>query len=151
MERGLLDKAINGALLGKRKIGRPIRYNLRTKGKVGYVTDIHYHHSGSLEADWEIMKADELTPILYLTDISSYCSIQEISSRSTAHISWDSFTHTWPSWLSDSTSRNAEKSVSKAHFGSIVVFPMTSTAHVADNLALATAFESACQVNWKLI
>ena len=37
MERSLIDKAINGALLGKRKIGRPIRYNLRTKGKVGYV------------------------------------------------------------------------------------------------------------------
>lgn len=37
--RGMLDKAINGALLGKRKIGRPIRYNLRTKGKQGYVYD----------------------------------------------------------------------------------------------------------------
>ena len=37
MERSLIDKAINGALLGKRKIGRPIRYNLRQKGKQGYV------------------------------------------------------------------------------------------------------------------
>ena len=51
MERSLMDKAINGALLGKRKIGRPIRYNLRTKGKVGYVTDIYYHQIGKLEAD----------------------------------------------------------------------------------------------------
>ena len=37
IERGLLDKAVNGALMGKRRIGRPIRYNLRTKGKQGYV------------------------------------------------------------------------------------------------------------------
>jgi hypothetical protein len=42
MERSLIDKAVNGALLGKRKIGRPIRYNLRTKGKVGYVTDRYF-------------------------------------------------------------------------------------------------------------
>jgi hypothetical protein len=35
LERSLIDKAINGALLGKRKIGRPLRYNLRTKGKNG--------------------------------------------------------------------------------------------------------------------
>lgn len=37
LERSLVDKAINGALLGKRKIGRPIRYNLRTKGKQGWI------------------------------------------------------------------------------------------------------------------
>jgi hypothetical protein len=37
IERGLLDKAINGALMGKRKIGRPIRYNIRDKGKTGYI------------------------------------------------------------------------------------------------------------------
>ena len=37
LERSLLDKAFNGALMGKRKIGRPIRYNLRQKGKQGYV------------------------------------------------------------------------------------------------------------------
>ena len=38
MERSILDKVVNGALLGKRKIGRPIRYNLRTKHGQGYVS-----------------------------------------------------------------------------------------------------------------
>ena len=32
---GLLDKMINGAFLGKRQIGRPIKYNIRTKGYNG--------------------------------------------------------------------------------------------------------------------
>lgn len=35
LERGLLDKMINGAFLGKRKMGRPVKYNIRTKGRVG--------------------------------------------------------------------------------------------------------------------
>lgn len=35
LERGLLDKMINGAFLGKRKIGRPLKYNLRDKGSLG--------------------------------------------------------------------------------------------------------------------
>jgi hypothetical protein len=35
LERGLLDKMINGAFLGKRKIGRPLKYNIRDKGAQG--------------------------------------------------------------------------------------------------------------------
>lgn len=35
LERGLLDKMVNGAFLGKRKIGRPLKYNLRGKGAQG--------------------------------------------------------------------------------------------------------------------
>lgn len=30
IEKSLLDKFVNGAFLGKRKIGRPIKYNIRT-------------------------------------------------------------------------------------------------------------------------
>ncbi len=30
LEKSLLDKFVNGAFLGKRKIGRPIKYNIRT-------------------------------------------------------------------------------------------------------------------------
>jgi hypothetical protein len=37
IERGLLDKMVNGAFLGKRTIGRPIKYNIRTKGAQGWV------------------------------------------------------------------------------------------------------------------
>jgi hypothetical protein len=33
MERSLLDRFLNVAILNKRKIGRPIKYNIRTKGK----------------------------------------------------------------------------------------------------------------------
>lgn len=37
MERTLLDKMVNGAFLGKRKIGRPLKYNIRNKGSLGWV------------------------------------------------------------------------------------------------------------------
>jgi hypothetical protein len=33
--RGFLDKMVNGAFLGKRQIGRPIKYNIRNKGFSG--------------------------------------------------------------------------------------------------------------------
>jgi len=33
MEKTLLDKFVNGAFLGKRKIGRPLKYNIRPKGR----------------------------------------------------------------------------------------------------------------------
>ncbi len=33
--RGFLDKMINGAFLGKRQIGRPIKYNIRHMGDQG--------------------------------------------------------------------------------------------------------------------
>lgn len=56
MERSLIDKAVNGALLGKRKIGRPIRYNLRQKGKVGYVTDRHQDEFLRLQANTRSFK-----------------------------------------------------------------------------------------------
>jgi hypothetical protein len=35
LETTLLDKMINGAFLHKRHIGRPLKYNLRTKGRLG--------------------------------------------------------------------------------------------------------------------
>jgi hypothetical protein len=31
MERSLIDRFVNGALMGKRQIGRPLKYNLRVK------------------------------------------------------------------------------------------------------------------------
>jgi len=34
---GMLDKMVHGAFLGKRQIGRPLKYNIRTRGKAGYV------------------------------------------------------------------------------------------------------------------
>jgi hypothetical protein len=37
LERTFLDKYINGAFLNKRQIGRPIKYNIRNKGRQGYV------------------------------------------------------------------------------------------------------------------
>jgi len=35
LERTYLDKFINGAFLNKRQIGRPIKYNIRNKGRQG--------------------------------------------------------------------------------------------------------------------
>ena len=32
---GLLDKMVNGAFLGKRQMGRPLKYNIRTRGRAG--------------------------------------------------------------------------------------------------------------------
>jgi len=37
LERSLLDRFINGAYLGKRKIGRPVKYNIKTKGRQGWI------------------------------------------------------------------------------------------------------------------
>ena len=37
LEKSLLDKFVNGAFLGKRKIGRPVKYNIRSKGFQGWV------------------------------------------------------------------------------------------------------------------
>ena len=37
LEASLLDKFVHGAFLGKRKIGRPIKYNIRTQGKMGWI------------------------------------------------------------------------------------------------------------------
>jgi hypothetical protein len=30
---GFLDKMVNGAFLGKRRIGRPLKYNIRKRGR----------------------------------------------------------------------------------------------------------------------
>ena len=35
IETGLLDKMVHGAFLGKRQMGRPIKYNIRNRGKTG--------------------------------------------------------------------------------------------------------------------
>lgn len=37
LETTLLDKFVNGAFLGKRQIGRPLKYNIRNKGRVGWI------------------------------------------------------------------------------------------------------------------
>ena len=42
MERSMLDKMVNGAFLGKRKIGRPLKYNIRNKGSMGWV-DLYFN------------------------------------------------------------------------------------------------------------
>ena len=37
IEKSLLDKFVNGAFLGKREIGRPLKYNIRHKGYSGWM------------------------------------------------------------------------------------------------------------------
>lgn len=37
LEKTLLDRFVNGAFLNKRKIGRPLRYNLRNRGTDGWI------------------------------------------------------------------------------------------------------------------
>jgi hypothetical protein len=36
-EKAFLDRYVNGAFLGKREMGRPIKYNIRTKGRQGWI------------------------------------------------------------------------------------------------------------------
>jgi hypothetical protein len=35
LERSFLDRMVNGAFMNKRQIGRPIKYNIRSKGRQG--------------------------------------------------------------------------------------------------------------------
>ena len=35
LERTLLDRFVSGAFMNKRQIGRPLKYNLRGKGRSG--------------------------------------------------------------------------------------------------------------------
>ena len=35
LEATLLDKFVSGAFMNKRHIGRPIKYNIRSKGRMG--------------------------------------------------------------------------------------------------------------------
>lgn len=35
LERSFLDRMVNGAFMNKRQIGRPIKYNIRNKGRQG--------------------------------------------------------------------------------------------------------------------
>ena len=37
LEAALLDRFVNGAFAGKRKIGRPLKYNIRNKGHQGWI------------------------------------------------------------------------------------------------------------------
>ena len=37
LETTLLDRFVNGAFAGKRKIGRPLKYNIRNKGAQGWI------------------------------------------------------------------------------------------------------------------
>ncbi len=48
MERSLLDKMVNGAFLGKRKMGRPLKYNIRNKGSQGWV-DLYFNPTSRVE------------------------------------------------------------------------------------------------------
>ena len=34
---GMLDKMVSGAFMGKRQLGRPLKYTFRTRGRAGYV------------------------------------------------------------------------------------------------------------------
>jgi len=35
LETSLLDKMVNGAFMNKRQLNRPLKYNLRSKGRLG--------------------------------------------------------------------------------------------------------------------
>jgi hypothetical protein len=41
-ERGIIDKMLNGAVMGKREIGRPLKYNTRNRGRHGYVVTSYF-------------------------------------------------------------------------------------------------------------
>lgn len=47
-ERGIIDKMINGAFMGKREIGRPLKYNIRNRGRHGYVVTSFFKLSNIL-------------------------------------------------------------------------------------------------------
>ena len=49
LEKSLLDKFVNGAFLGKRKIGRPVKYNIRSKGHIGWV-ELVYNPKNKFES-----------------------------------------------------------------------------------------------------
>lgn len=48
IERGLLDRMVSGAFMGKREIGRPLKYNIRTRGRAGYVLTLKLVFSNCL-------------------------------------------------------------------------------------------------------
>jgi hypothetical protein len=35
--KGLVDRMVHGAFFGKRKMGRPVKYNIRPRGKAGFI------------------------------------------------------------------------------------------------------------------
>ena len=35
IERSVLDKMVSGQFMGKRRLGRPLKYNIRNRGKAG--------------------------------------------------------------------------------------------------------------------
>ena len=113
MERSILDKVVNGALMGKRKIGRPLRYNLRTKGAQGYVSKhlLKFILSQSWFNFFESLSYHDINLLIFLDGLSC-CSTQETSSRSKSQTSWGLSTHTSLSWPTDSTLKNQGKSVS---------------------------------------
>jgi len=37
IERGLLDKMISNNFMGKRRLGRPLKYNIRNRGRAGWL------------------------------------------------------------------------------------------------------------------
>jgi hypothetical protein len=37
IERGLLDKMISNNFMGKRRLGRPLKYNIRHRGRAGWI------------------------------------------------------------------------------------------------------------------
>jgi hypothetical protein len=48
LEATLLDKFINGSFAGKRVIGNPLKYNIRTKQSQGWL-ELVYHPRGRVE------------------------------------------------------------------------------------------------------
>jgi len=41
LEATFLDRMLNGAFLAKRHLGRPLKYNIRSKGRLGYLHSLH--------------------------------------------------------------------------------------------------------------
>lgn len=37
IEKSILDKMVSGQFMGKRRLGRPLKYNIRNRGKAGWI------------------------------------------------------------------------------------------------------------------
>jgi hypothetical protein len=49
LEATLLDKFVNGSFAGKRVIGNPLKYNIRTKGRGQGWLELVFHPRGRME------------------------------------------------------------------------------------------------------
>lgn len=48
LETTLLDRFISGSFAGKRVIGSPLKYNIKTKGRAGWI-ELVFHPQGRVE------------------------------------------------------------------------------------------------------